>query len=63
MSGVPPFWQNHTLDQPFPWEKWSDLIQLALRDKENIDPLWSCLYLIDPLDRIIETGLGLNPPG
>ena len=37
MRGIPSFWQNHTVDPPIPWEEWSDLVQLALIAKENID--------------------------
>ena len=34
---IPPFWQNHTVDPPIPWEDWSDLFHLAINAKENID--------------------------
>ena len=37
MRGIPSFWQNHTVDPPTPWEEWSDLFQLAIIAKENID--------------------------
>ena len=37
VRGIPPFWQNHTVDPPIPWEDWSDLFQLAIIAKENID--------------------------
>ena len=37
VRGIPPFWQNHTVDPPTPWEDWSDLFQLAIIAKENID--------------------------
>ena len=37
VRGIPSFWQNHTVDPPIPWEEWSDLFQLAIIAKENID--------------------------
>ena len=37
VRGIPPFCQNHTVDPPIPWEDWSDLFQLAIIAKENID--------------------------
>ena len=39
VRGIPSFWQNHTVDPPppIPWEDWSDLFQLAIIAKENID--------------------------
>ena len=37
LRGIPSFWQNHTVDPPVPWEEWSDLFQLAIIAKENID--------------------------
>ena len=37
LRGIPSFWQNHTVDPPIPWEEWSDLFQLAIIAKENID--------------------------
>ena len=37
MRGIPPFWQNHTVDPPIPWEEWSDLFHLAIIAKENVD--------------------------
>ena len=37
VRGIPPFWQNHTVDPPIPWEDWGDLFQLAIVAKENID--------------------------
>ena len=37
VRGIPPFWQNHTVDPPIPWEDWSDLFHLAIVAKENID--------------------------
>ena len=37
VRGIPPFWQNHTVDPPIPWEDWSDLFHLAIIAKENID--------------------------
>ena len=37
VRGIPPFWQNHTVDPPFHWEDWSDLFHLAMIAKENID--------------------------
>ena len=37
VRGIPLFWQNHTVDPPIPWEDWSDLFQLAIIAKENID--------------------------
>ena len=33
---IPPFWQNHTVDPPIPWEDCSDLFHLAIIAKENI---------------------------
>ena len=44
---IPPFWQNHTVDPPIPWEDWSDLFHLALIAKENVD-IKNLLY---PLER------------
>ena len=32
-----PFWQNHTVDTPIPWEDWSDFFHLAIIAQENID--------------------------
>ena len=37
VRGNPPFWRNHTVDPPIPWEDWSDLFHLAIIVKENID--------------------------
>ena len=37
VRGIPSFWQNHTVGPPIPWEEWSDLFQLAIIAKENID--------------------------
>ena len=37
VRGIRPFWQNHTVDPPIPWEDWSDLFHLAIIAKENID--------------------------
>ena len=37
VRGIPPFWQNHTVDPPILWEDWSDLFHLAIIAKENID--------------------------
>ena len=37
VRGIPPFWQNHTVDPPIPWEDWSDLFHLAIIAKENVD--------------------------
>ena len=37
VRGIAPFWQNHTVDPPIPWEDWSDLFHLAIIAKENID--------------------------
>ena len=37
VRGILSFWQNHTVDPPIPWEEWSDLYQLAIIAKENID--------------------------
>ena len=37
VRGIPSFWQNHTVDPSIPWEEWSDLFQLAIIAKENID--------------------------
>ena len=37
VRGILSFWQNHTVDPPIPWEEWSDLFQLAIIAKENID--------------------------
>ena len=37
MRGIPSFWRNHTVDLPIPWEEWSNLFQLAVIAKENID--------------------------
>ena len=37
VRGIPSFWQNHTVDPPISWEEWSDLFQLAIIAKENID--------------------------
>ena len=37
VRGIPSFWQNHTVDPPITWEEWSDLFQLAIIAKENID--------------------------
>ena len=31
------FWQKHSVDPPIPWEECSDLIQLAINAKENVD--------------------------
>ena len=44
---IPPFWQNHTVDLPIPWGDWSDLFQLAIIAKENID----IENLLNPLER------------
>ena len=30
VRGIPPFWQNHTVDPPIPWEDWSNLFHLAI---------------------------------
>ena len=51
MRGVPPFWQNRTIEPPIPWEEWSDMFQLALIAKENID----INNLLNPSDRKIVT--------
>ena len=37
VRSIPSLWQNHTVDPPIPWEEWSDLFQLAIIAKENID--------------------------
>ena len=37
VRGIPPFWQNHTVDPPIPWEDWSDLFHLAIIAKKNVD--------------------------
>ena len=37
VRGIPPFWQNHTVDPPIPRKDWSDLFHLAIIAKENID--------------------------
>ena len=47
VRGIPPFWQNHTVDPPIPWEDCSDLFHLALIEKENID----IENLLDPSER------------
>ena len=47
VRGIPPFWQNHTVDPPIPWEDWSDLFHLAIIAKENID----IENLLSPSDR------------
>ena len=47
VRGIPSFWQNHTVDPPIPWEEWSDLFQLAIIAKENID----IENLLDPSER------------
>ena len=36
VKGIPPFWQNHAVDPPIPWEDWSNLFHLAIIAKENI---------------------------
>ena len=47
VRGILSFWQNHTVDPPIPWEEWSDLFQLAIIAKENID----IENLLNPLER------------
>ena len=47
MRRVPPFWQNHTMDPPIPWEDWNDMFKLALIAKENID-INNLIYFSDP---------------
>ena len=47
VRGIPSFWQNHTVDPPIPWEEWSDLFQLAMIAKENID----IDNLLNPIER------------
>ena len=37
VRGISPFWQNHTVDPPIPWEDWIDLFHLSIIAKENID--------------------------
>ena len=47
VRGIPPFWQNHTVDPPIPWEDWSDLFHMAIIAKENVD----IENLLNPLGR------------
>ena len=47
VRGIPSFWQNHTVDPLIPWEDWSDLFQLAIIAKENID----IEHLLNPSER------------
>ena len=50
MRGIPSFWQNHTVDPPIPWEEWSDLFQLAIIAKENID-----------IENLLNSSVGYHP--
>ena len=48
ISGVPPFWQSHSIDLSTPWKDWGDMFQLALIAKENIDSLLNPLEFLEP---------------
>ena len=58
VRGIPSFWQNHTVDPPFPWEEWSDSFQLAIIAKENID----IDNLLNPTEYHPHPPLLENPP-
>ena len=37
VRAIPPFWQNHVVASPIPWEEWSNLFHLAIIGKEKVD--------------------------
>ena len=51
MRRVPAPWQNYTIEPPIPWDDWSDMFQLALIAKENVE----IENLINSSDRSIAT--------
>ena len=57
VRGIPSFWQNHTVDPPIPWEEWSDLFQLAIKENIDIENLLNPSERYHPLPPTLE-----NPP-